>query len=233
MLNPPQSFKIGGTDCTFTKIESECPVKYKGKGTCSLHSLSQQLFPDINVEESTSKLIVPAKFNAKGIEIFACPQNPKNGVFSIAAKSIESVELAPQRLTLGAETQLTISWNTLIAFDPKTLEVKLDGFTSIGRKATFFFPALLTVVLKLSVCSAFLMPSNPAYFLHMRVSGRKETFHEPSACEIGWPAPFFADFISNSCPGYPFSDGLTGSKHSVKASNRNRNIDLLHWRRIL
>jgi len=135
MLNPPQSFKIGGTDCTFTKIESECPVKYKGKGTCSLHSVSQQLFPDINLEESTSRLIVPAKFNAKRIEIFACPQNEKNGVFSIAAKSTESVELAPHRLTLGAETKLTISWNTLIAFDPKNLEVKLDGFTSIGSDA--------------------------------------------------------------------------------------------------
>ena len=137
MLNPPQSFKIGGTDCTFTKIESDCPVKYKGKGTCSLYSLSQQLFPDINLEESTSRFIVPAKFNTKRIEIFACPKNPKNGIFTVRARSTESVEIAPQKLTLGAETRLKLSWSTLVKFDPQKLEVKLDGFTSIGESSGF------------------------------------------------------------------------------------------------
>ena len=132
-MSPPQSFKIGGTDCTFTKKEGECPVKYKAKGTCSLYSISRQLFPDINLEESTNKFIIPAKFNAKRIEIYACPQNPKNGIFTIAAKSTESVELAPQRLTLGAETRLKLSWSTLVKFDPQKLEVKLNGFTSIGK----------------------------------------------------------------------------------------------------
>ena len=147
MLNAPQSFKIGGTDCTFTKIESECPVKYNAKGTCSLYSSSQQLFPDINLESSTNTFIIPAKFNAKRIEIYSCPRNPKNGVFSIAAKSTESVELAPQRLTLGAETKLTITWNTLATFDPNKLEVKLEGYTSIGKNATFLLHELLPLLL--------------------------------------------------------------------------------------
>ena len=152
MLNPPDSFKIGGTDCTFTKAGSKCTVKYKGKGTCSLYSLSQQLFPDINLEESTSRFIVPAKFNAKRIDIFTCPKSRKNGIFSIKAKSTESVELAPHRLTLGAGTKLKISWNTLSEFDPNKLEVKLNGFTSIGEVATFLAHALLSLLLMLCVC---------------------------------------------------------------------------------
>ena len=94
--------------------------------------LLSQLFPDVNIEDSTNKFIVPAKFDVRRIDIFACPNNPKNGRITFFAKSVESVELVPQYLTLGAETRMQFSWNTLGRFDPQKLEVKLRGFTSIG-----------------------------------------------------------------------------------------------------
>ena len=129
----PASFKIGGSDCTFTKEGDDCPIKYKAKGTCNLHTVASQLFPDVNLEESTNKFIVPAKFDVNRLEMFACQSNPKDGMVSFVAKSVESVELAPQKLTLGAETRLRISWDTEKKFDPEKLEVKLKGFTSIGK----------------------------------------------------------------------------------------------------
>ena len=65
--------------------------------------------------------------------MFACPQNPKNGLVTFFAKSVESVELIPQHLTMGGETNLRLSWNVVTKFDPEKLEVKLKGFTSIGK----------------------------------------------------------------------------------------------------
>ena len=129
----PPSFKIGGTDCSFTKESDDCPIKYKAKGTCNLHIVSTQLFPNINLEESTNRFIVTAKFETARLEIFACQGNPKDGMVSFVAKSVESVELVPQQLTLGAEARLKVSWSTLAIFDPKKLEVKVRGFTSIGQ----------------------------------------------------------------------------------------------------
>ena len=69
------------------------------------------------------------------MEIFACEGDAKNGMVSFVARSVESVELVPQQLTLGAETRLKLSWNTLETFNPEKLEVKLKGFTSIGKHA--------------------------------------------------------------------------------------------------
>ena len=115
-----------------TKTESTCPIKYSSKDTCNLHFVLHQLFPDVNLEESTNKFIAPAKFSVERIEVFDCENNAEKGIVSIVGKSSESVELVPQQLTLGAETRLRISWSTLTNFDPEKLEVKLDGFTSIG-----------------------------------------------------------------------------------------------------
>jgi len=37
------------------------------------------------------------------------------------------------------------------------------------------------------------------------VPGREETYPEPSACEVGWPVPFHAAFIS---PVFPLGTHL-------------------------
>ena len=138
-----KSFKIAGSDCSFTRINDDCPFTYKADGTCSLLSVVSQLFPSVNVEESTNKFIAPVKFRVGRIEVFACSQNPKNGIVTFVAKSTESVEMAPQKLTLGANTRLKLSWNVLNAFDPEKLEVKLNGFTSIGKIILFFLIDML------------------------------------------------------------------------------------------
>ena len=36
----------------------------------------------------------------------------------------------------------------------------------------------------------------PYTFVHRGVPGREDTYPEPSACEVGWPVPFLAAFIS-------------------------------------
>ena len=133
MNNPPDGFKVAGIECTFSRSSNEaCPIRYKAQGICSLYSVSQQLFSDINLEISTNKFIVPTKFNVGRVEVFVCPGNPRNGIVSFVAKSTESVELVPQQLSLGADTRLRLSWETLIKFNPERLEVKLRGSTSIG-----------------------------------------------------------------------------------------------------
>ena len=129
----PVSFKIAGTDCSFRKTGNDCPMSYRAKGSCNLNTVSSQLFPDVNLEEGTDGFISPAKFEVRRIDIFACQGNQKDGVVSFFAKSVESVELAPQQLTLGANTRVVISWNALGQFDPQKLEVKLKGFTSVGK----------------------------------------------------------------------------------------------------
>ena len=110
-----------------------------------MHFVSQQLFPDVNLEESTNKFIAPAKSTVERIEVFACEDNAKNGIVSFVGKSSESVELVPQQLTLGAETRLRISWSTLKDFDPEKLEVKLDGFTSIGMIQVYLKLGILLI----------------------------------------------------------------------------------------
>ena len=135
VTNGPASFKISGAGCTFNKDQDGCPKTYKAEGTCHLSSVSSQLFPDVNIEDSTNKFIVPAKFQVGRIEVFACDGNAKNGMVSFVANSVESVELVPQQLTLGVNTRLKLSWNTLETFNPEKLEVKLKGFTSIGKHA--------------------------------------------------------------------------------------------------
>ena len=133
-----KSFKIASSDCVFTRINDGCSFKYKADGTCSLLSVISQLFPRVNVEESTDKFIVPAKFNVGRIEVFVCPDHPSHGNVSFVTTSSESVEIALRQLTLGANTRLKLSWNFLNAFDPEKLEVKLSGFTSIGKIILFF-----------------------------------------------------------------------------------------------
>ena len=40
----------------------------------------------------------------------------------------------------------------------------------------------------------------PYIFVHRGVPVREETYPEPSACEVGWPVPFLAAFISLVLP---------------------------------
>ena len=102
-----------------------------------------QLFPLVNIEDSTNRFIVPSKFEVGRIDIFVCSYHPKHGIVTFVAKSTESVEIAPQKLTLGANTRLKLSWNVLNAFDPEKLEVKLNGFTSIGKIILLFLIDML------------------------------------------------------------------------------------------
>ena len=40
----------------------------------------------------------------------------------------------------------------------------------------------------------------PYTFVRRGVPVREDTYHEPSACEVGWPVPFLAAFISPVLP---------------------------------
>ena len=40
----------------------------------------------------------------------------------------------------------------------------------------------------------------PYTFVRRGVPVRDDTYAEPSACEVGWPVPFLAAFISPVCP---------------------------------
>ena len=42
--------------------------------------------------------------------------------------------------------------------------------------------------------------SSPVYFSTLGVSVREDTYPEPPACEVGWPVPFPAAFISPVLP---------------------------------
>ena len=45
-------------------------------------------------------------------------------------------------------------------------------------------------------------------FVRRGVPVREDTYAEPSACEVGWPVPFLAAFISPSVStGYPVATG--------------------------
>ena len=107
------------------------------------------------MEDSTNRFIVPAKYNVGRVEVFVCPGNLRNGIVSFVAKSTESVELVPQQLSLGADTRLRLSWETLIKFNPERLEVKLRGLTSIGMpsfvKIATFAHLHLTLEIKIEL----------------------------------------------------------------------------------
>ena len=48
----------------------------------------------------------------------------------------------------------------------------------------------------------------PYTFVRRGVPVREDTYPEPSACEVGWPVPFLAAFISPTVPiGYQFAAG--------------------------
>ena len=112
-----------------------------------MKTVSSQLFPDVNLEESTSGFIVPAKFEVGIIDVFTCQGNQKDGMVAFLATSVESVELAPQQLTLGADTRLRISWNTLRQFDPLKVEVKLKGVTSLGQCSLMIYRTVVSMTL--------------------------------------------------------------------------------------
>ena len=41
---------------------------------------------------------------------------------------------------------------------------------------------------------------SPYTFVRSRVSVREDAYPEPSVCEVAWPVPFFAAFISPVLP---------------------------------
>lgn len=130
----PANFKISNSECSFKKNSDGCPTRYKAStDSCTFSTVIAQLFPDVDIAASTNNFIVPAKFQVKKIESFGCPGNNKNGLVTFVMKSVESVELVTQQLTLGSETSVRISWNVLQQFQPERLSVQLKGFTSIGE----------------------------------------------------------------------------------------------------
>jgi len=59
------------------------------------------------------------------------------------------------------------------------------------------------------------------------VTVREDIYPESSACEVGWPVPFFSTFIFPVLPTrYLFAVGWTVSEISVKASSQTRTVDL-------
>ena len=128
-----KKFNIENSDCHFEMPLEGCPNLYGARGTCTLSTVLSQLFPDVDIADSTNNFIVPAKYQVARIESYSCQRGSKNGIVTFVADSVESVELVPQKLTLGAETSLKLSWNILHDFKPEKLGVELDGLTSIGE----------------------------------------------------------------------------------------------------
>ena len=106
---------------------------------CTLSRVLSQLFPDVDIAESTNNFIVPAKYQVARIESYSCQQGPRNNFVTFVARSAESVELVPQKLTLSASTRLKLSWKVMERFQPEKIEVKLIGYTSVGMKERDLF----------------------------------------------------------------------------------------------
>ena len=138
--NKPASARVQNSDCSFTLGDDNCLRQYTAEGTCVFSQVLSQLVPDVNIEESTNNFIVPAKFRISGFDVSKCQGS--DGVVAFKGESVESVELAPQQLAMGAGTELRISWNYLKTFNPDHLEVKLKGYASIGK-----FPKSVSLLL--------------------------------------------------------------------------------------
>ena len=69
--------------------------------------------------------------------------------------------------------------------------------TSTNYILFFIIISLLFIVVKVKVV--------PYAFVRRGVPVREDTYPEPSACEVGWPVPFLAAFIS---PVFPLGTNL-------------------------
>ena len=133
----PETVKIQSSECSFNSNNDDCLRHYASEGICAFSQVLSQLVPDLSIEDATNNFIVPEKFQISGFDMSKCQDD--NGIVTFKGKSLESVELVPQQLTLGAETELQISWNFLKPINPEALEVKLKGQTSIGEAFNAFF----------------------------------------------------------------------------------------------
>ena len=129
--NKPGNVRIQNSDCSFSLVEDKCLRKYTGSGTCTFSQILSQFVPDVDLEDATNNFIVPSKFLISKFDVSKCQE--QDGVVSFRGRSVESVELVPQHLALGGETELEVSWNFLEVFNPANLEVKLKGLTSVGK----------------------------------------------------------------------------------------------------
>ena len=138
----PASVKIQNSDCSFTLGNDNCLRQYTAEGTCFFSQILSQLVPDINIQESTNNFIVPAKFRISAFDVSKCQGS--DGVVAFKGQSVESVEIAPQQLTMGAGTELKVSWNYLTTLSPVPLDVKLRGQIEIGKFRVYLQLNILT-----------------------------------------------------------------------------------------
>ena len=135
--NKPANARIQNSDCSFTLGDDNCLRQYTAEGTCAFSQVLSQLVPDVNIEEKTNNFIVPAKFRISAFDVSKC--HGSEGLVAFKGESVESVELAPQQLTMGAGTELRIWWNYLKTLNPDHLEVNMRGQTAIGKNRVYFF----------------------------------------------------------------------------------------------
>ena len=133
----PETVKIQSSECSFNLDNDDCLRRYTSEGVCALKQVLSQLVPDFDIGEVTNDFIVPDKFQVSGFDVSKCQDD--NGVVTFKGKSLESVELVPQKLTLGAETKLELSWHFLKPINLEALEVKLKGKTAIGEACKALF----------------------------------------------------------------------------------------------
>lgn len=133
MTTKPASFKIANSECTFKKEGQSCQFRYTTEGICFLSHVLTQLVPTANIAVLTNNFIVPAKFNVQWMDVDTCAAEPTHGMVKFMARSTESVELVPQKLTLAAESRLIVSWNGNREIQADKLAVNLKGLTSIGE----------------------------------------------------------------------------------------------------
>ena len=128
------SVKIQNTDCTYSrKGGNKCETTYAASsGLCSMKIVIAQLFPGVSLLDITHKFINPEKFDARRFKVNKCSGN-KFETIAFKAKSLESVELAPQHMTLAAETDLTIRWKYKEEVKIESLQIALRGMTSVGK----------------------------------------------------------------------------------------------------
>ena len=133
----PETVKIQSSECSFNLDNDDCLRHYTSEGVCALKQVLSQLVPDLDIGDATNDFIVPDKFQVSGFDVSKCQDD--NGVVTFKGKSLESVELVPQKLTLGAETKLELSWHFLKPINLEALEVKLKGNTAIGEACKALF----------------------------------------------------------------------------------------------
>ncbi len=91
-----------------------------------------QLLPAISMSSVTKNFLPPEKFNVESFKIDNC-NGATHETVSFSVKSVESVEIQPQYLTMAAGSDLVIYWKYKEELTQKSLSVNLMGHTSIGK----------------------------------------------------------------------------------------------------